>query len=58
MGVLGLLILGFGVWRAWREAAQVVIPVEGPFTLAPPQPEPVAAAPEAPVAAAVPTDPT
>ncbi|MBL8912293.1 MAG: hypothetical protein JNM17_16500 [Archangium sp.] len=34
MGVLGIAILAFGVWRAWREAAQVVIPVEGPFSIA------------------------
>lgn len=38
MGVLGIAILAFGVWRAWREAAQVVISVEGPFSIAAPPP--------------------
>lgn len=33
MGVLGILILGFGVFRGWREPARVVVPVDGPFEL-------------------------
>jgi hypothetical protein len=48
MGVLGTLILAFGVWRGWREPARVVVPIAGPFELAP-MAVPVAAA--APVAA-------
>lgn len=35
MGVLGTLILAFGVWRGWAEPAKVEIPIEGPFALAP-----------------------
>lgn len=35
MGVLGTLILAFGIWRGWREPAKVEIPVDGPFELAP-----------------------
>ena len=35
MGPIGLLILGFGMCRAWRETAKVVIEVAGPFALAP-----------------------
>lgn len=35
MGILGTLILAFGVWRGWREPAKVEIPIEGPFALAP-----------------------
>jgi hypothetical protein len=34
MGPLSLLILGFGVWRGWRETAKLEIPVTGPFELA------------------------
>ncbi len=33
MGVLSVLILGFGVWRGFREPAAVVIAVDGPFDL-------------------------
>ena len=41
MGILGTLILAFGVWRGWREPARVEIPVAGPFELgAAPPPEP------------------
>ena len=50
MGVLGTLILAFGVWRGWREPAPMVVAVAGPFELAQePAPEtspPPAAAPE------------
>lgn len=33
MGVLGILILAFGVWRGWREPARVDPVVNGPFAL-------------------------
>lgn len=33
MGPLGILILGFGVWRGWREPAKIDIQVTGPFEL-------------------------
>lgn len=39
LNVISILILGFGVWRGWREAAAVVVPVSGPFTIAAPAPE-------------------
>ena len=34
MGVLGTLILGFGVWRGFREPAAIKLDVLGPFELA------------------------
>lgn len=34
MGVLGTLILAFGVWRGWREPARVDVVVSGPYALA------------------------
>jgi hypothetical protein len=34
LGVLGTLILAFGVWRGFREPAKVVVEVLGPFDLA------------------------
>lgn len=34
MGILGTAILGFGVWRGWREPAKAEIVVAGPFELA------------------------
>lgn len=33
MGILGTLILGFGVWQGWKEPARAVITVTGPFAL-------------------------
>lgn len=34
MGILGTLILAFGVWRGWREPVKVELIVAGPFELA------------------------
>lgn len=34
MSFLSILILGFGVWRGWREPAKAEIAVTGPFELA------------------------
>lgn len=34
MGILGTLILAFGVWRGWREPVKLEIVVTGPFELA------------------------
>jgi hypothetical protein len=47
LGPIGILILGFGVYQGWKEAAAPVIKVEGPFELsqAPQEPAPAAAAP-------------
>ncbi len=45
LNVISILILGFGVWRAWRETAGVVIPVAGPFAIAAPSPVEAAPAP-------------
>jgi len=45
LNVISILILGFGVWRAWRETAGIVIPVAGPFTIAAPAPVEAAPAP-------------
>lgn len=44
---ISILILGFGVWRGWRETAAVVVPVNGPFTISAPEapPAPEAATP-------------
>lgn len=47
MGPIGILILAFGMWRAWRETAKVVIEVAGPFALAPAAAEPALVTPAA-----------
>jgi hypothetical protein len=36
--VLGLLIIGFGVYEAWKINKRVVIQINGPYRLAPPAP--------------------
>lgn len=38
MGLLGLLIVGFGILQAWRMNAPVTITVEGPFQIGPAKP--------------------
>lgn len=59
MGPLGILILGFGVWRGWREPAKIDLQVTGPFALSQepaaqtadqPQPDQQAATPQDPPA--------
>jgi hypothetical protein len=45
MGPIGILILAFGVYQGWKEAAKPVLVVEGPFALAQePAPAPAVAA--------------
>ncbi len=43
MGPIGILILAFGMYQAWKEAAKPVVNVEGPFAIAQ-EPAPEAAA--------------
>ncbi|MGV3622727.1 MAG: hypothetical protein ACO1OB_18050 [Archangium sp.] len=45
MGILGILILGFGVFRGWREPRRIEVQVEGPFDLSTQAPRTVDAEP-------------
>lgn len=48
MGILGILILSFGVFRGWREPKRIEIPVDGPFDLKTEAPPTVDAEPSTP----------
>jgi hypothetical protein len=38
---LGVLIILFGLWEAWRRSRGVPIVIDGPFRVAPPAPAPL-----------------
>jgi hypothetical protein len=45
---LGALIIGIGLWEAWRRTRAVPLRIEGPFRVAPPPPPAPEAAPATP----------